>query len=143
MKSRKLTPKQASFVKAYLTNGFNATQAAKSAGYSEKTANEQGARLLANVSIQKELSKHQKKAAEKFEIKKEDILKGLLKIAERSMEKVEVNQETGEERVFPYDPQMYVKAINELNKMLGFYEPEKHEHNLGLTHENLMKLIHG
>ncbi len=32
--------------------GMNATQACIRAGYSPKTANEQGARLLANVSIQ-------------------------------------------------------------------------------------------
>jgi phage terminase small subunit len=33
-----LTTKQQAFVEAYLSNGFNATQAALSAGYSEKTA---------------------------------------------------------------------------------------------------------
>ena len=46
-----LTPKQRAFVEHYLACGFNATEAAKRAGYSEKTANEQGSRLLANVSI--------------------------------------------------------------------------------------------
>lgn len=46
----KLTAKQARFVEEYLID-LNATQAAIRAGYSEKTANEQGARLLANVSI--------------------------------------------------------------------------------------------
>jgi len=46
----KLTPKQAAFVQEYLID-LNATQAAIRAGYSPKTANEQGARLLANVSV--------------------------------------------------------------------------------------------
>lgn len=45
-----MTPKQEAFVREYLID-LNATQAAIRAGYSEATANEQGARLLANVSI--------------------------------------------------------------------------------------------
>jgi phage terminase small subunit len=47
-----LTPKQHAFVHAYLTNGFNATQAAISAGYSVHKAQEQGSRLLSNVMVQ-------------------------------------------------------------------------------------------
>ena len=50
MAAKKLTPKQAEFVRQYLVD-LNATQAAIRAGYSEKTANEQGSRLLANVSV--------------------------------------------------------------------------------------------
>lgn len=45
-----MTPKQTRFVEEYLLD-LNATQAAARAGYSEKTANEQGARLLANASV--------------------------------------------------------------------------------------------
>lgn len=48
-----LTAKQEAFVAAYLGSArMNATKAAKEAGYSENTANEQGARLLANASVQ-------------------------------------------------------------------------------------------
>lgn len=46
-----LMPKQQQFCLEYLKD-FNGTQAAIRAGYSKKTANEQAARLLANVSIQ-------------------------------------------------------------------------------------------
>ncbi len=46
----KLTAKQQRFVEEYLVD-LNATQAAIRAGYSTKTANEQGNRLLVNVSI--------------------------------------------------------------------------------------------
>lgn len=46
-----LTPKQQQFCLEYLKD-FNGTQAAIRAGYSKKTANEQAARMLANVSIQ-------------------------------------------------------------------------------------------
>jgi phage terminase small subunit len=45
-----LTPKQQRFVAEYLVD-LNATQAAIRAGYSKRTANEQGSRLLANASV--------------------------------------------------------------------------------------------
>lgn len=47
----KLNPRQRAFVTAYIANGFNATQAAITAGYSEETAYSQGSRLLKNVEI--------------------------------------------------------------------------------------------
>ncbi|WP_289365928.1 terminase small subunit [Pantoea stewartii] len=47
----KLTDKQELFAREYLKD-LNATQAAIRAGYSEKTANEQASRLLANVNVQ-------------------------------------------------------------------------------------------
>lgn len=49
-----VTPKQEKFLKEYLIDG-NATQAAIRAGYSPKTAKEQGSRLLTNVDIKKRL----------------------------------------------------------------------------------------
>ncbi|HHK9516367.1 TPA: terminase small subunit [Escherichia coli] len=48
---KRLTPKQELFCREYLKD-LNATQAAIRAGYSEKTANEQASRLLANVNVQ-------------------------------------------------------------------------------------------
>lgn len=46
-----LTNKQKAFVEFYLKH-WNATKAAELAGYSKRTANEQGSRLLANVSVE-------------------------------------------------------------------------------------------
>lgn len=48
-----LSPKRRAFVDAYFECKFNGTHAAIKAGYSEKTANEQAARLLANVSVKR------------------------------------------------------------------------------------------
>jgi phage terminase small subunit len=45
------------FVRAYIGNGHNATQAALAAGYSESTAASQGARLLKNVHVRRILKK--------------------------------------------------------------------------------------
>jgi phage terminase small subunit len=49
-----LTTKQRQFALEYMLD-FNATQAAIRAGYSKKTARQQGQRLLTNVDIQAEL----------------------------------------------------------------------------------------
>lgn len=46
-----LNPKQVEFLRHYVTNGFNATAAAISAGYSKKTARQQASRMLTNVNI--------------------------------------------------------------------------------------------
>jgi len=48
-----LTPKQRIFCREYLLD-LNATQAAIRAGYSQKTADPQGPRLLGNVRVQRE-----------------------------------------------------------------------------------------
>ena len=52
----RLTTKQKRFCDEYLID-LNATQAAIRSGYSPNTANEQGARLLANVSVQETIAK--------------------------------------------------------------------------------------
>ena len=49
-----MTGKQQIFIQEYLID-FNATRAAKSAGYSEKTAYSQGQRLLKNVEVQNKI----------------------------------------------------------------------------------------
>ncbi len=50
-----LTNKQRVFVELYLTL-WNATEAAKQAGYSPKTAQEQSSRLLSNVIVKQEIA---------------------------------------------------------------------------------------
>lgn len=47
--------KYEAFCHAYISDGWNATQAAKTAGYSVKTANSKGSQLLAIVSIQERI----------------------------------------------------------------------------------------
>ncbi len=47
----KLSPQQAKFARAYVLS-FNATKAALEAGYSQKTARQQGSRLLTSVDMQ-------------------------------------------------------------------------------------------
>ena len=76
----KLTAKQQRFCDEYLID-LNATQAAIRAGYSKKTANEQGARLLVNVSIQKKIFELQKEREKRTEITQDSVLHELALIA--------------------------------------------------------------
>lgn len=75
----KLTDKQAAFVREYLVD-LNATQAAIRAGYSERTANAQAGRLLANVGIREAIETAQAKRARRVEIKAEDVLRGVIEV---------------------------------------------------------------
>ena len=80
MKKKKLSPKQQLFVHEYLID-LNATQAAIRAGYSEKTANPQAARLLANVSIKQAIEKLNKKVLDEKETEQKEIVEGYRRIA--------------------------------------------------------------
>lgn len=62
-----MTPKQEAFAREYLID-LNATQAAIRAGYSPKTANEQGARLLTYVSVRSLIEQEQKARAERTRV---------------------------------------------------------------------------
>ena len=75
----KLTDKQTAFVREYLVD-LNATQAAIRAGYSERTANAQAGRLLANVGIREAIENAQAKRARRVEIKAEDVLRGVIEV---------------------------------------------------------------
>lgn len=71
-----LSERQSRFLEEYLANP-NATEAAKRAGYSEKTAYSQGQRLLKNVEIKNALGTRVEKAI----ITADEILNGVKDIA--------------------------------------------------------------
>ena len=118
----KLTPKQDAFVKAYLLNGGNATQAAISAGYSKKTANEQGAQNLAKLSIKEAIQEHQKEAKKDFIWSKEKKLELLQRIvnvaATKDGEKGMINMQSA------------IAAIKEHNLMQGDNAPVESNTNI-------------
>lgn len=74
-----LTPRQSRFVDEYLLEP-NATQAAIKAGYSKKGANGTGARLLANVSIQKAIEYRQQERAKRTQVDADYVLHRLTEI---------------------------------------------------------------
>lgn len=56
------------FVEAYIANGGNATQAAITAGFSQKTARSQGQRLLTEVDVSRQIASRAEKVAKKYEL---------------------------------------------------------------------------
>ncbi len=72
-----LTPRQRSFAEAYTALG-NATEAAKRAGYSEKTAYAQGSRLLKHADVSARITELQADAAARAEIEIDDVIDMLL-----------------------------------------------------------------
>jgi phage terminase small subunit len=77
-----LTSKQECFVAEYLVD-LNATQAAIRAGYSEKTANEQSSRLLANVKVAAEVAKAQAERSARTNVSQDYVLESIVSAMER------------------------------------------------------------
>ena len=99
-----MNDRQQRFVDAYLIDP-NATQAAITAGYSEKTAYSQGQRLLKNVEIAKALTKAQEKRAERTQITADAVVERLWR---------EANGQAG----FEHTPASRVSALSTLAKHL-------------------------
>ena len=79
--SDKLTEKQKSFCRHYISNGFNGTQACISAGYSENTAAVQGTENLIKPNIQHYISELLKPKLEKLDITADTVLQEIARIA--------------------------------------------------------------
>lgn len=75
-----LEPQQERFCQEYLKD-LNAKRAAARAGYSEKTAQEQGSRLLSKVNVQQRVQELMEKRAKRVEISSDKILAELARIA--------------------------------------------------------------
>lgn len=133
----KLTPKQEAFIREYLID-LNATQAAIRAGYSEKTATEQGSRLLTNVNVSTRIEELKSQRAEKLELDAEWVLKRLKEISDKCMQAEPVMAwdyserklvETGE---YSFDSNGANKATELIGKHLGMFK-DKVEHSGSLV----------
>lgn len=78
---RALPVKQQHFITEYLANGFNATQAAITAGYAKNSADTQGSRLLVNAKVKEVLAARAQKVMAKREITAEKVLDEIYKLA--------------------------------------------------------------
>lgn len=79
-KKGKLTEKQQRFVDEYLID-LNATQAAIRAGYSAKTADQQGSRMLANVKVQQAIAERMAERSKRTGVNQDRVVLELSKIA--------------------------------------------------------------
>ena len=124
-----MTPKRAAFVREYLVD-LNATEAAKRAGFSVKTAYSAGGRLLKDVEIQSAISAAQAKRAEKLDLSAEWVLAQLKKNYERAMQEEEVKDREGNGLgVFNYKGEVANRALELIGKHLGMFA-EKSESTL-------------
>ena len=79
-----LTPKQARFVVEYLRD-LNATAAAMRAGYSEKTANRPGPRLLDNPAVAAAIDEAKLKRSAEIGVDNRYVLRSLVERAEADL----------------------------------------------------------
>lgn len=87
----KLTEKQQRFVDEYLID-LNATQAAIRAGYSAKTADVQGSRMLRNVKVQQAISEAMAERSKRTGVNQDRVVLELAKIAFVKMTDIVDNQ---------------------------------------------------
>jgi phage terminase small subunit len=111
----KLTPKQDAFVKGYLLNGGNATQAAIDAGYSKKTAKVTGSENLTKPDIAASIKEHQRKNDSNFIYSKDE----KLKLLQKAMKRCSIDDE---EKGMLNAPSL-IAAIKEHNLMQGDNAP--------------------
>jgi len=86
-KHKDLTERQYIFCIEYLTD-YNATRAATKAGYSEKTADSQGSRMLKNVKVKAFIDKKTKERSDKLDITADRVLEEIANIAFFDIRKV-------------------------------------------------------
>lgn len=130
MSDIKLTPKQELFAQTYVKTG-NASQAYRTAynikTMTDKSVNEKGSQMMATVKIKSRVKELQKEMENKHNISKERILKRLEEIIfeqdKLGVDKIELTAMN--------------KAIDTLNKMLGYNEPEKQE----ITHSGVVTIL--
>lgn len=121
----KLTLKQDAFVKQYLLNGGNATQAAIDAGYSEKTAKVIGSENLTKPDIQALIQKHQSKAEDDFIYSKKKKLEILQLVMNNAVEVC--NEEGNFNKGKMNNHSAAIAAIKEHNIMQGDNAPTQSE----------------
>lgn len=128
-----LNEKQQRFVDEYIVD-LNATQAAIRAGYSPKTAQEQGSRLLCNVMVAEAIQKAKKEREVRTQITSDDVVRRIDRVArmcERPVLKVDADGEAildadGNEVIRCFDTQGALKALELLGKHTGAFEKDNH-----------------
>jgi len=116
-----LTPKQALFVKEYLVD-LNATQAAKRAGYSEKTAQAIAAENLSKPVIAEAIKEQLDKRMNKVEITAEYVLSTIKNTIERCSQAEQVVDKDGvPSGEYKFDSAAVLKGSELLGKYLKLF----------------------
>ncbi len=116
---RPLTPRQARVVEEYLKD-LNATQSAARAGYSAKTAEQQGYRLLRNAQVAEAISGRMTERAEKVFFTQESILVELQALAKSNVTHYRMNEDTGELELTDIAPENAMAAVSSIKYRTRF-----------------------
>ena len=112
-KERALTPRQQRFVSEYLQD-LNATQAAIRAGYSEKTADSAGPRLLGNVRVRVAIEAGKAAIAERAEIDQDWVVERLKEVRDASMKETTAGT--------AHNPAAANRSIELIGKLSGMFQ---------------------
>lgn len=133
-----LTPRQIAFVKQYLLKG-NASEAARLAGYSAKSARQMAAENLTKPAVIEAIQRFQAENSAKLNLTREAVLNGLLEAVE--LAKAQAN------------PVALISAWREIGRVIGCYQPEVKQVELsakgktlqyqfaGMSDEELLEII--
>ena len=99
---RELTDKQQKFCEEYIVD-LNATQAALRAGYCAKTVNPQGSQNLAKLSIRNEIQRLKAERSERTNIKADDVVLELAKVAFSNIEDYLTVDKDGETKLKSFE----------------------------------------
>ncbi len=122
----KLKEKHERFAREYVID-YNATQAAVRAGYSEKTAKQQGSRLLTNADILARVRELQAETVKRLAISEDRIIESLWETYSRCMQAEPVMRfdfgshemvETGE---YSFDSKGALRALELIGKHIGMF----------------------
>lgn len=121
-----LNEKYEHFAREYVVD-YNATQAAVRAGYSQKTAKQQGSRLLTNADILARVRELQAEVVQRLAISEDRVIEALWETYNRCMQAVPVMEyskdlgeyvETGE---YTFDSKGALRALELIGKHLGMF----------------------
>jgi len=125
-----LTAKQQAFCEHYVSNGFNASKASISAGYSEQTAKQMGTENLSKPVIAEYIARFKAEATKEAIVTVEDIVRGLMIEAKGQGEDTSTSAR--------------VAAWKALSNYTGGFDNNKNQNmNVEQTHEQwLDSLVH-
>jgi phage terminase small subunit len=121
--TRPFTPRQAVFIQEYLRD-LNATQAAIRAGYSQKTARQQGDRLLSNVDVAAAVDNAMRERGSRTELQADDVVKHLKAVVGHCTALYETKQGYARMGNAP----AAIRALELLGRHLGMFR-DKIEHS--------------